>query len=86
MLPLLQVITRQQCSLCDDAYIAADLAQRNGLCQLEVVDVDKDSSLLEKYGHDVPVLLINGQEYVRHFVEYPKLALALRAAQEDSHE
>lgn len=86
MLPLLQMMTRQGCSLCDDVYIAGDMAQREGLCRFESVDVDKDAELKEKYGHDVPVLLIDGKEHVRHFVEYPKLIVALREAQEKSHE
>jgi len=85
-LPLLQMMTRQHCSLCDDVYIAADMAQRSGLCQFEAVDVDKDAVLLEKYGNDVPVVLINGKEHARHFVEYPKLIVALKAAQEGNHE
>jgi hypothetical protein len=81
-LPLLQMMTRKGCCLCDDVYIAGDLAQRNGLCQFESVDVDTDPTLIEKYGNDVPVLLINGVECMRHFVEYPKLVVALKAAAE----
>ncbi|MDQ6990087.1 MAG: glutaredoxin family protein [Mariprofundaceae bacterium] len=79
-LPRLQMMTRKNCSLCDDAYIAADLAQRQGLCRFEVVDVDSDADLLAKYGNDVPVLLIDGVECMRHFVEYPKLVQALQGA------
>jgi len=77
-LPLLQMMTRKGCCLCDDAYIAADLAQRNGLCQFEAVDIDKDADLLKEYGNDVPVLLVNGVECMRHFVEYPALVKALK--------
>jgi len=79
-LPLLQMMTRKGCSLCDDVYIAGDMAQREGLCRFEAVDVDKDADLLQKYGNDVPVLLIDGVECMRHFVEYPKLMVALREA------
>lgn len=68
--------------MCDDVYIAGDLAQRNGLCKFESVDVDNDTQLREQYGNDVPVLLINGVECMRHFVEYPKLVVALQYAQE----
>ena len=80
--PLLQMMTRQGCSLCDDVYIAGDMAQREGLCRFESVDVDQDETLKKKYGHDVPVLLIDGIEHARHFVEYPKLIVALREAKE----
>ncbi|MDX8387081.1 MAG: glutaredoxin family protein [Ghiorsea sp.] len=81
-LPLLQMMTRKGCSLCDDVYIAGDLAERNGLCSFESVDVDADAALKKEYGNDVPVLLINGVECMRHFVEYPKLVVALKAAAE----
>jgi hypothetical protein len=78
-LPLLQMMTRKGCCLCNDAYIASDLAERNGLCRFESVDIDQDASLLKKYGNDVPVLLIDGVECMRHFIEYPKLVKALKA-------
>ncbi len=81
-LPLLQMMTRKNCSLCDDVYIAGNLAQTHGLCRFETVDVDSDSLLLEKYGNDVPVLLINGVECMRHFVDYPKLVVALEQAKQ----
>ena len=81
-LPLLQMMTRKGCCLCDDVYIAGDLAQRHGLCQFQAIDVDADPALLAKYGNDVPVLLINGVECMRHFVEYPKLVVALKEAQQ----
>ena len=80
-LPLLQMMARKGCCLCDDAYIAADLAQREGFCRFEAVDVDKDAALLAKYGNDVPVLLIDGVECMRHFVEYPLLVKALQQTQ-----
>lgn len=79
-LPSLQMMTRKGCCLYDDVYIADDLAQRTGLCQFESIDVDTDTELLAKYGNDVPVLLINGVECIRHFVEYPQLIVALKHA------
>lgn len=82
-LPLLQMMTRKGCHLCDDAYIAADLAQRQGLCRFEAVDVDTDGNLIKKYGNDVPVLLIEGVACMRHFVDYPQLVVALNQAKAD---
>jgi len=81
-LPQLQMMTRKGCCLCDDVHIAGDLAQRNGLCHFETIDVDSDAIYLKKYGNDVPVLLINGEEIMRHFVEYPKLIVALESAKQ----
>lgn len=81
--PLLQMMTRKGCHLCNDAYIASDLAARNGLCDFEAVDIDEYENLKVKYGFDVPVLFINGSEHVRHFVDYPRLCEALLLAAKD---
>ena len=86
MLPLLQMMTRKGCSLCNDVYIAGNMAEQEGLCRFESVDVDQDETLRRKYGYDVPVLLIDGVEYTRHFVEYQKLVAALRKANEGNDE
>jgi len=37
-----------------------------GLCSWEVVNVDHDKALLLRYGMDVPVLLMHGEELCRH--------------------
>lgn len=81
--PLLQMMTRKGCHLCNDAYIASDLAERNGLCDFEAIDIDQHENLKVKYGIDVPVLLINGREHVRHFVDYSTLCEALLLAAKD---
>ena len=49
--------TRHGCHLCDDAQA---LLLRNRL-QPEVVDIDSDSSLRERFNECVPVVEINGK-------------------------
>ena len=77
-LPHLQLLSRSHCCLCDDAKPLLLEAASQGLCTWEVVDVDQDKALLVRYGLDVPVLLLNGEELCRHRVTHATLMQALR--------
>ena len=53
--------TRHGCHLCDDALV---LLQKHGL-QPQLVDIDGDPALRERYTECVPVVEINGKERFR---------------------
>ncbi len=53
--------SREGCHLCD---IAADVLLRNML-SFEVVDIDSDPTLRERYNECVPVVVIDGRERFR---------------------
>ncbi len=55
-----QVMTRQYCPLCDEA-IAELMLQRRYLPPLELVDIDLDPVLQERWGEWVPVVVIDGR-------------------------
>ena len=55
------VYTRHGCHLCDDAL---SLLVRHGLSP-QVVDIDADAVLCQKYTDCVPVVEIDGQERFR---------------------
>ena len=58
--------TRQNCPLCDEAkatLLAARVTPRE-------VDVDLDPQLKRRFGNDVPVIFIDGQEAFRHRIEW----------------
>ncbi len=76
----LQLMSRRQCCLCDDAKSVVEQAAAQGLCTWEVVDVDRDKALLVRYGNDVPVLLINGEKRFQHRVGFDELHAALEGA------
>lgn len=64
--PLAAVLySRQDCHLCDDAE---ELLRRHGF-EVQVVDVDRDPALVERYGQAVPVVLIDGKERFRGRVD-----------------
>lgn len=50
--------TRQGCHLCDEAWQMLEGIRQ----QVELVDVDSDVALVQRYGDRVPVLLIDGRE------------------------
>jgi hypothetical protein len=56
--PVLTLLTRAYCHLCDDMRVAlAPLAARFGATVTEL-DVDADAALEECYGERIPVLLL----------------------------
>ncbi|MDQ7010446.1 MAG: glutaredoxin family protein [Mariprofundaceae bacterium] len=82
-LPHVQIMSRSQCCLCDDAKaVVSRLAEQPGMCTWEVVRIDADAGLMRRYGLDVPVILIDGVVTFRHRVSPEALAQALREAKE----
>ena len=60
-MPKVVLYTRQGCHLCDEAE---QLLGRHGLSP-ELVDIDADPALAERYTDCVPVVVIDGQERFR---------------------
>ncbi|MFQ5518888.1 MAG: glutaredoxin family protein [Mariprofundus sp.] len=75
--PHIQLLSRRDCCLCEDAKLVVAALAEQGLCSWETVNVDRDKSLLVRYGMDVPVLLVDGNELVRHRVSETALKLSL---------
>ena len=60
-MPSVTLYTRRGCHLCDDALA---VLLRHGL-HPQLVDIDADSVLRERYNECVPVVEINGRERFR---------------------
>lgn len=76
--PRVRVLTRPGCHLCEDALVivqevTADLGER-----FDVVDVDGDPDLVDRYGDRVPVVLVDGSEHGFWRVERDRLRQALQ--------
>lgn len=74
--------TRRDCHLCDSARYVLDRALTD--CpdvRIEVIDIDADPELVRRYGHDVPVILLDGRELARHRLDETALRLALCIAE-----
>ncbi len=77
-LPHVRIMSRRQCCLCDEMKAVVEMLAGAGHCSWETVDVDRDKGLLVRYGMDVPVLLIDGEEAFRHRVAPDDLRRALQ--------
>jgi glutaredoxin len=70
-------VTRQGCSMCAEALpLVRRLAERAAV-PLTVVDVDTDEALRERWSDHVPVVLLDGAEHSRWWVDEGKLRRAL---------
>jgi len=76
-LPHIQMMTRRECCLCDEARTVIEAAAEQGLCSWEAVNVDRDKGLLVRYGMDVPVLVCEGKMLFKHRVTAEQLQAAL---------
>jgi thioredoxin reductase (NADPH) len=67
--PVLQLLGRVYCHLCHDMEAAlAPIADEYGAA-VEVIDVDKEESLEQRWGELVPVLLHGGEEICHYFLD-----------------
>lgn len=75
----LTLYTRPGCHLCDEMKVViAELRQHRAFVLTEI-DISTDDALERRYGHDIPVLLLNGDEVARHRVGAQDLARMLGA-------
>lgn len=75
--PISTVYTRQGCHLCEEA---SEVLARHGF-HVELVDIDANADLCERYNSAVPVVVIGGKERFRYRVE-PRLLQRLLAGGE----
>ena len=61
----LEILTKKDCGLCDEAKIIVDRVLKDYTARLITTDIESDDDLFEQYKERIPVLKINGEE---HFV------------------
>jgi glutaredoxin len=67
------IYSRKECHLCDEAKAAvAPIAKSRGLA-VEVIDIDRDPSLVAQFGLEVPVVFVNGRKAFKYRVDATKL-------------
>ncbi len=71
---------RKQCSLCDTARAVLDRVRAELPFELEVVDIDSDPEVRERYRYDIPVVAVDGEQFCVHRVD--ERALRRRLAQD----
>lgn len=69
----LTLYTRIGCSLCEEMEAELEpYRQRLGF-ELEIVDIDADSRLIDQYGTRVPVLAADGRALCEYFLDPSEL-------------
>jgi VanZ family protein len=78
--PEVTLVGRAACHLCEEA----ERVMRPVLAEMGIgmskVDVDGDELLATRYGHEVPVVLINGRKAFKHRVDPARLRRKLASA------
>jgi glutaredoxin len=67
--PKLTVISRAYCHLCEEMMTTLRQFQGRYDFEIEVVDVDRDPKLEEKWGDKVPVLLDGERELCHYYLD-----------------
>jgi thiol-disulfide isomerase/thioredoxin len=67
--PKLTVLSRTYCHLCEDMIAALEQFQGRYSFEIEVVDVESNPRLEEKWGDKVPVLLDGDRELCHYFLD-----------------
>lgn len=81
-LPSLTLYSRAWCHLCEEMLTQLEPLARAVGARIDVVDVDADPALVERYDELVPVLVYEGVELSRYRLDAERVraALANRAA------
>ena len=70
MKPKLTVLSREYCHLCEELLAALKQYQGRYSFDIEVVDVDSNPQLEERWGDKVPVLLDGDREVCHYYLDH----------------
>ena len=70
MIPRLTVLSREYCHLCEELLATLRQYQGRYRFEIEVIDVDRDPRLEEKWGDKVPVLLDGDLEICHYYLDH----------------
>jgi thiol-disulfide isomerase/thioredoxin len=77
-LPHLTLYSKPGCHLCDEMKHVIDRVAARTPLAIEVVDISSDAALTERYGLEIPVLLIDGRKSAKYRVTETELEDKLR--------
>ena len=58
----IEILTKKDCGLCDDAKEIVERVLPDFPATLKMIDIESNSDLFEKYKEKIPVVRINGKE------------------------
>ena len=69
----LTLYSKPGCHLCDEMKHVIDAVSARVPLALEVVDISTDAELMQRYGLEIPVLLIDGKKAAKYRVTAAEL-------------
>jgi glutaredoxin len=79
--PRLTLYSKPGCHLCDEMKQVIDTVRARVPLAIEVVDISSDPALADRYGLEIPVLLIDGKKAAKYRVTEADLEARLRRSQ-----
>jgi glutaredoxin len=71
--PRLTLYSKPGCHLCDEMKLVIDAVRSRVPLALEVVDISTDPALMELYGVEIPVLMIDGKKAAKYRITAAEL-------------
>jgi glutaredoxin len=72
------IFSKPGCHLCERAKAVAERCRQQFAFTLEEVNITDRAELIQRYGNDIPVVLLDGVEIARHVLRERKLLELLR--------
>jgi glutaredoxin len=76
--PRITLYSKPGCTLCDRVREILVRCRQQVPFELEYVDITQQPALMARYGQDIPVILLDGQEIARHFLREQQVLELLR--------
>lgn len=77
MKPRVTIYGKPECCLCDVALEVLEAVRASIPFDIEKEDISGDAELIERYGLDIPVILVNGQVAFKHRIDKERLIALL---------
>ena len=74
----IEIYSKPDCHLCDEAKAVLRTAQRRIPFTLAEIDIQSDPALFERYRYDIPVVFIDGHKAFKHRIDPKRLEQRLR--------
>jgi glutaredoxin len=75
----LTIYSRPGCHLCDEMKAVVQRAARSVPLTIEEIDISHDAELDERYGLEIPVLMVNGKKAAKYRITEEELTRILIA-------
>jgi glutaredoxin len=79
---VVEIYSKSDCHLCDDAKTALAKMQRQYGFQLREVNIADDSAMLAEYGTRIPLIWVDGHLVCKYFVDEAAIVKRLKLAAE----